>query len=83
MRRPSELYGNRDQPGEQWVCISEYEAPKNIEARDSQAQNPELRTVTEEVFAIGAVPPFSINHGLASAATANTRNLPMNPAFTW
>ena len=47
-----DIYSNRDKPGEHWVCISEYEAPKKIEPATVKRRTRELRTITEDLFAI-------------------------------
>jgi len=45
-----DVYGNG--PGEQWVCIFEYEAPKKIEQATVKRRTRELRTITEDVLAV-------------------------------
>lgn len=45
-----DCYGNRSQPGEQWVCIQEYEAPKKIDPDVVKRRTRELRTITQDIL---------------------------------
>ncbi len=48
-----DVYADRTKPGEQWICIQEYEAPKKIDPDVVKRRTRELRTVTEQVFGVG------------------------------
>lgn len=47
-----DIYGNKSKPGEQWVCIQEYEAPKKIDEQTVKRRTRELRTITEDVLGV-------------------------------
>lgn len=47
-----DCYGNRNQPGEQWVCIQEYEAPKKIDPAVVKRRTRELRTITQDILGL-------------------------------
>jgi len=45
-------YADGSRPGEQWVCIQEYEAPKQIDPEVVRRRTRELRSIVEAVFEI-------------------------------
>lgn len=45
-------YGNSSKPGEQWICIQEYEAPKKIDPALVKRRTRELRTIAQDVFGV-------------------------------
>jgi len=47
-----DLYANASKPGEKWVCIQEYEAPKKIDPGVVKRRTRELRTIVEAVLDI-------------------------------
>lgn len=47
-----DVYSDANKPGEQWVCIQEYEAPKKIDPDVVRRRTREMRTITEDVLAI-------------------------------
>lgn len=47
-----DVYANGARPDERWVCIQEYEAPKNIDADTVKRRSRELRTISEDVLAV-------------------------------
>ncbi len=47
-----DFYSNHTQPGEQWICIQEYEAPKKIDPEVVKRRTRELRTLTQDVLGL-------------------------------
>ncbi len=45
-----DIYGDAASPGEKWVCIQEYEAPKKIDPEVVRRRTREMRTLTETVL---------------------------------
>ncbi len=45
-------YADSASPGEQWVCIQEYEAPKKIDPDVVKRRSREMRSLTEDVLAV-------------------------------